>query len=201
MCNCPSRGTRRCTNEAARSARISQWGWPYLAGGAQCVPPHSGQGVLIQRLARVIRDTANLSLPATARLRQTRWASRPALRGHGGGGGSVGSILALVLGCPGSVGERWLPALMRRPPHGNSGWWDSGWWCRLGCTAGSFLPRVHLSIFESGVRGRDPPDEEITETVISREEWYLRVGLSLFGHGRMRSASVGKITKWVISGS
>ena len=54
---------------------------------------------------------------------------------------------------------------------------------------------VHLAIFESGVRGRDPPDEEVTKTVISRDEWYLRVGLSLFGHGRMRTASAGKITK------
>ena len=75
-----------------------------------------------------------------------------------------------------------------------------GWWCRLGCRARSFLPRVHLTIFESGVRGQEPPGEEITETVISRDEWYLRVGLSLFGHGRMRTASAGKITNRVILG-
>ena len=81
----------------------------------------------------------------------------------------VGGVLfALVLGCPGVVVDGWLLALVLGPPRG-----ESGWWCRLGCRARSFLPKVHLTIFESGVRGRDPPDEEITETVISRDEWYL----------------------------
>ena len=56
VCNCPSRGMRRCTNKAVRSTRISLVRWPYPAGGAQyvlpylgcrarCVPPHPGRGV------------------------------------------------------------------------------------------------------------------------------------------------------------
>ena len=65
---------------------------------------------------------------------------------------------------------------------------------RLGCRARSFLTKVHLPVRESGVRGREPPGGEITEQVISRGEWYLRVGLSLLGTGRMLSASAGEIT-------
>ena len=87
-----------------------------------------------------------------------------------------------------------LFAMMLGLTHGHS-----GWWCRLGCRARSFLLRVHLIIFKSGVRGRDPPDAEITKSVISRDEWYLRVGLSLVGIGRMPSASAGEITKLVVS--
>ena len=62
-----------------------------------------------------------------------------------------------------------------------------------------FLPRVHLTILKSGVRGRDPPGEEITKTVISRDYWYLRVGLSLFFvNGRMLRAAASKISNPVI---
>ena len=130
----------------------------------QGLAPGGGEAVQIEEptrvLGRVIRDPSNTRLPATAWPRQTlavMYATQRPLPESGrgdydppfaGSNGDEGRLLALELGSP-----RY-----------------NGWWCRLGCRARSFLPRVHLSMGKSGVRGRDPPGEEITETVISRGE-------------------------------
>ena len=86
----------------------------------------AGEAVQIEEqarvLERVIRDTSNTRLPATAWPRQTlaAYTARP-LCGHSGCVG--GLLLALVLECPGVVGE-WLAfALMLDPTHGNIGRW------------------------------------------------------------------------------
>ena len=156
----------------------------------QGLAPGGGEAVQIEAQApvpeRVNQDPSGTRPPATAWPRQTiagMCATQRPL--HGSGRGDYDPPFA---GSNGGEDEGRLLALM----HGSSR--NDGWWCRLGCRARSFLPRVHLSIRKSGVRGRGPPDEEITETVISRDEWYLRVGLSLFGTSRMLSASAGETT-------
>ena len=107
-------------------------------------------------LGMVIRDHPNARLPATAWPRQTLAVTHVT---HGDGDPPSA-------GNSGYEYEGRLVALV----HGSSR--CKGWWCRLGCRARSFLPRVNLSIDKSGVRGRDPPDEEITKTVISQEGTY-----------------------------
>ena len=152
--------------------------------------PGGGEAEQIEEQAlvpeRVNQDPSGTHLPATAWPRQmlaVMYATQRPLPESG-----RGDYDPPFAGSNGGEDEGRLLALMQGPSR------NDGWWCRLGCRARSFLPRVHLSIRKSGVRGRDPPDEEITETVISRDEWYLRVGLSLFGTGRMLSASAGEIT-------
>ena len=159
----------------------------------QGLAPGGGEAVQIEEptraWGRVIRDPSNARLPATAWPRQTlavMYATQRPLPESGRG--EYDPPLS------GHDGDEELPLALSR------GLLKVGWWCRLGCRARSFLPRVHLSMGKSGVPGRDPPDEEITETVISRGKWYLRVGLT-FGLDRMPSASAPEITKWVISGS
>ena len=132
-------------------------------------------------LLRVIRDADSMSLPATAWPRQTGWATRPALRGHGGG-------------------DEWLfYALMLEPTHGNKGWWYSGWWYRLGCRAGSFPikgPPMYLRVWSPGAGTPGRRDNQSS---------YLpgRVGpmsrpTSLFANGRLLRAAASKITNRVI---
>ena len=58
-------------------------------------------------------------------------------------------------GSNGGEDEGRLLALMQGPSRYN------GWWYRLGC---------RVPTYESGVRGREPPDREITEQVISQGE-------------------------------
>ena len=163
-------------NEASEAVQLETQAGPGPSS-EQGLAPGGGEAVQIEEptraLGRVIRDPPNARLPATAWPRQTlavMYATQRPLPE------SVrGDYDPPFAGSNGGKGEGRLLALMQGPSRNN------GWWCRLGCRARSFLPRVHLSIRKSGVRGRDPPDEEITETVISRDEWYLRVGLSLFG--------------------
>ena len=125
---------------------------------------------------RVNQDPSDTHLPATAWPRQmlAAFTARP-LRAkpstgnsghkHGrffalgwdtsrytGGGQEYGQLFALSRDCPGThvkgVGGP-------RPSRGL----PQSWWYRLGC---------RVPTYDSGVRGRDPLGEEITEQVISR---------------------------------
>ena len=142
----------------------------------------------IEAQARVNQDPSGTHLPATAWPRQmlaVMYATQRPLPESG-----RGDYDPPLAGNNGGEDEGRFLSLMKVSSQYN------GWWCRLGCRARSFLPRVHLSMGKSGVRGRDPPNEEITKTVISRDEWHLRVGLtlSLFGQVRMPSAAAPEIT-------
>ena len=167
--------------EAGEAVQIEAQAWRTTCGpvpsSEQGLAPHGVEAVQIEEptrvLGRVIRDPSNTRLPATAWPRQTlavMYATQRPLPESG-----RGDYDPPFAGSNSGKDEGRLLVLMQGPSR------NDGWWCRLGCRARSFLPRVHLNIRESGVRGRDPPAEEITETVISRDEWYLRVGLSLFG--------------------
>ena len=139
------------------------------------------EAVQIEAQARVNQDPSKSHLRATAWPRQMlavmcatqrplyqsgRGDYDPPLAGSSGG---EGRLLALSWGRPGGqVRDKGTGQVLAL------GWaWSRRWWYRLGCRARSFLFEVHLPIRKSGVWGRDPPDEEITETVISRDKWYL----------------------------
>ena len=103
---------------------------------------------------RVNQDPSDTHLPATAWPRQmfAAFTARPprAKPSTGNSGQKCGRFLAL----------RWNPSRYTgtgspRPSQG----YPQSWWCRLGCK---------VTTYESGVRGREPPDEEITEQVISQ---------------------------------
>ena len=55
-------------------------------------------------------------------------------------------------------GQEWSQVKGTGSPMPSKGY-PRRYWCRLGCK---------VPTYESGVRGREPPDEEITEQVISR---------------------------------
>ena len=134
----------------------------------QGLAPQTGEAVQIEEQAlvpeRVNQDPSGTHLPATAWPRQmlaVMYATQRPLPESG-----RGDYDPPFAGSNGGEDEGRLLALMQGPSR------NDGWWCRLGCRARSFLPRVHLSIPKFGVRGRGPPDQEITETVISREGTY-----------------------------
>ena len=119
----------------------------------QGLAPGGGEAVQIEEptrvLGRVIRDPSNTRLPATAWPRQTlavMYATQRPLPESG-----RGDYDPPFAGNNGGEDEGRLLALMQGPSR------NDGWWCRLGCRARSFLPRVHLSISKSGVRGAGPP--------------------------------------------
>ena len=151
VCNCPSRGTRRCTNEAVRSTRISQVRWPYPAGGAQCVLSHVGGG-------------ARCVLPHLGMGVNHRWVD-VVLRSDAGStqptqGGSIQMPAHVIrdvdgMNLPSTAWPRQTRPFWGKPCVGHGG----GRWFRLDCRARRFLSRVHLPvpICESGVRGPEPP--------------------------------------------
>ena len=121
----------------------------------QGLAPGGGEAVQSEEptraLGRVIRDPPNARLPATAWPRQTlavMYATRRPLPESG-----RGDYDPPFAGSNGGEDEGRLLALMQGPSR------NDGWWYRLGC---------RVPTYESGVRGREPPDEEITEQVISQ---------------------------------
>ena len=46
VCNCPRGGTRRCTNEAVRAMRPSEFDSRFRLAEAQCFPQHSGRTIV-----------------------------------------------------------------------------------------------------------------------------------------------------------
>ena len=130
----------------------------------QGLAPQTSEAVQIEEQAlvpeRVNQDPSGTHLPATAWPRQmlaVMYATQRPLPESG-----RGDYDPPFAGSNGGEDEGRLLALMQGPSRA------AGWWCRLGCRACSFLFEVHLPIRKSGVPGRDPPDEEITEQVISQ---------------------------------
>ena len=121
---------------------------------------------------RVNQDPSGTHLPATAWPRQmlaVMYATQRPLPESG-----RGDYDPPFAGSNGDEDEGRLLALMQGPSR-NDGWWYTGDGlrartvlcprlghvreCRLGC---------RVPTYESGVRGREPPGEEITEQVISQ---------------------------------
>ena len=142
------RYVRRCKLRRKRGAGPSS---------KQGLAPGGGEAEQIEEptraLGRVIRDPSNARLPATAWPRQTlavMYATQRPLPESG-----RGDYDPPFAGSNGGEDEGRLLALMQGPSR------NDGWWYRLGC---------RVPTYESGVRGREPPDEEITEQVISQGE-------------------------------
>ena len=132
-------GDEAVQNEAVRATRLSEYEMAVPGRRGPVLSIALGPGV--QRSAHVIRYVAGLSLPATA------WPRQTLLAVHHGHSGPPGPALHGHSGGCGWAGSSSAP---------DPGEW---WWCRLGRRIPTYL---------LGVRGREPPDEEITKQVISQ---------------------------------
>ena len=121
----------------------------------EAVQIETGEAVQIEEQAlvpeHVNQYVSGTHLPATAWPRQmlaVMYATQRPLPESG-----RGDYDPPLAGRSGDEDEGRLLALMQGPSR------NDGWWYRLGC---------RVPTYESGVRGREPPGEEITEQVISQ---------------------------------